>query len=214
MWEGVGSVRWMSTRTAPDHDPKATLLRYLSRERDALLAKAEGLSEYDVRRPLTRTGTNVLGLVKHVGSVQLGYLHEVFGGTHDLDMPWFADGAEVNADMWATADESREEILELFRRSSELCDATVASLDLDAPGHVPWWRPENRDVTLHQVLVHVLAEVAHHAGHADIVRELVDGAAGDGRGNLPALDDDEWVAYRARVESAAVEASRRAGERP
>lgn len=204
----------MSTPTAPDHDPKATLLRYLGRERDALLAKAEGLSEYDARRPLTRTGTNVLGLVKHVGSVQLGYLHEAFGGTHDLELPWFADGAEVNADMWVTADESREEILELFRRSSELCDATVASLDLGARGHVPWWRPENRDVTLHQVLVHVLAEVAHHAGHADIVRELVDGAAGDGRGNLPALDDDEWAAYRAGVESAAVEAARRAGERP
>ncbi|MFB8227409.1 DinB family protein [Cellulosimicrobium sp. NPDC055967] len=204
----------MSTPTAPDHDPKATLQRYLSRERDALLAKAEGLSEYDVRRPLTRTGTNVLGLVKHVGSVQLGYLHEAFGGTHDLELPWFADGAEVNADMWATADESREEILELFRRSSELCDATVASLDLDAPGHVPWWRPGNRDVTLHQVLVHVLAEVAHHAGHADIVRELVDGAAGDGRGNLPALDDAEWAAYRERLEASAVEAARRAGERP
>ncbi|KAJ8141674.1 hypothetical protein OY671_005159 [Metschnikowia pulcherrima] len=204
----------MSTRTAPGHDPKATSSRYSSRERDASLAKAEGSSEYDVRRPLTRTGTNVSGSVKHVGSVQLGYSHEAFGGTHDLDSPWFADGAEVNADMWATADESREEISRLFRRSSESCDATVASLDLDAPGHVPWWRPENRDVTLHQVLVHVLAEVAHHAGHADIVRELVDGAAGDGRGNSPASDDDEWVAYRARVESAAVEASRRAGERP
>jgi len=189
-------------------------MRYLTREREALLAKAEGLSEYDVRRPLTRTGTNILGLVKHVGSVQLGYLHEAFGGSHDLEMPWFADGAEVNADMWATADESREEILKLFRRSSELCDATVASLDLDAHGTVPWWRPANRDVTLHQVLVHVLAEVSHHAGHADIVRELIDGAAGDGRGNLPGLSDDEWDAYRARVEAAAVEAARHAGAQP
>lgn len=203
----------MSATTPPDQDPKATLLRYLTRERDVLLTRAEGLGEHDVRRPLTRTGTNLLGLVKHVGSVQLGYLHEAFGGTHDLAMPWFADGAEANADMWATADESREQILDFFRASSALCDATVGSLGLDARGEVPWWPPERRVVTLHQVLVHVLDEVAHHAGHADIVRELVDGAAGDDRGNLPDLDDDEWAAYRERLGAAAVEAARRAGER-
>lgn len=200
--------------TTNDHDPKATLQRYLTREREVLLARVEGLGEHDVRRPLTRTGTNLLGLVKHVGSVQLGYLHEAFGRTHDLDLPWFDDDAEVNADMWATAAESREEILELFRRSSALCDATVAELELDARGEVPWWPPERREITLFLALVHVLDEVAHHAGHADIVRELVDGAAGDDRGNLPALDDDEWTAYRERLETSAVEAARRAGERP
>ncbi|WP_336722472.1 DinB family protein [Cellulosimicrobium cellulans] len=204
----------MGATTPPDLDPKATLQRYLTREREVLLARAEGLGEHDVRRPLTRTGTNLLGLVKHVASVQVGYLHEAFGRTHDLNLPWFADDAEVNADMWATADESREEILELFRRSSALCDATVAELELDARGEVPWWPPERREITLFLALVHVLDEVAHHAGHADIVRELVDGAAGDDRGNLPALDDDEWTAYRGRLETSAVEAARRAGERP
>jgi uncharacterized damage-inducible protein DinB len=194
-------------------EPKATLLRYLARERAALLGKAEGLSEHDVRRPLTRTGTNLLGLLKHVASVQVGYLCETFGGTHDLAMPWFdGEDMEVNADMWATADESREEILELFRRSSEISDETVAGLDLDARGEVPWWPPERRVVTLHQILVHMLDEMAHHAGHADIVRELVDGAAGNGRGDVPEQSDAEWTAYRQRVEDAAVEAARRAGE--
>ena len=192
-------------------DPKDTLLRYLARERAALLSKADGLSEYDVRRPLTGTGTNLLGLLKHVASVQVGYLCETFGGTHDLAMPWFDDGAEVNADMWATADESREEILELFRRSSEISDEWVAGLDLDARGEVAWWPPERRVVTLHQILVHMLDEMAHHAGHADIVRELVDGAAGNGRGDVPDQSDAEWAAYRQRVEDAAVEAARRAG---
>src|SRR5690606_39810863 len=109
----------------------------------------------DVRRPLTRTGTNLLGLVKHVGSVQLGYLHECFGGTHDLAQPWFADDAEVNADLWATADESREEIVAFFRASTALCDATVASLDLSARGEARWWPPERREVTLFVALVHV-----------------------------------------------------------
>ena len=214
MTDPGGSVRDMSTPTTAPEDPKATLLRYLARERASLLAKAEGLGEYDVRRPMTRTGSNVLGLLKHVASVQAGYLCDAFGGTHDLAMPWFDDeDAEVNADMWATADESREEILELFRRSSEVSDATVAGLDLDARGEVPWWPPERRVVTLHQILVHMLDEMAHHAGHVDIVRELVDGAAGNGRGDLPDQSDAEWAAYRQRVEDAAVEAARRAGER-
>ncbi|MCB7135213.1 DinB family protein [Cellulosimicrobium marinum] len=196
-----------SGATAPA-DPKATLLRYLAREREALLAKADGLGEYDAHRPLTRTGTSLLGLLKHVASVQLGYLCEAFGGTHDLAMPWFDDDAEVNADMWATADESSEDVVAFFRRSSELCDATVAGLDLDARGEVPWWPPGRNVVTLHEVLVHVLDEMARHAGHADIVRELIDGSAGDGR-NLPDLTDDEWSAYRQRVEEAALEAGRR-----
>ncbi|WP_435738405.1 DinB family protein [Cellulosimicrobium sp. PMB13] len=206
-----------ASRTTPHadrlpEDPKDTLLRYLARERATLLSKAEGLSEYDVRRPLTRTGTNLLGLLKHVASVQVGYLCETFGGTHDLAMPWFDDGAEVNADMWATADESREEIVELFRRSCEISDEWVAGLDLDARGEVPWWAPARRHVTLHQILVHMLDEMAHHAGHADIVRELVDGAVGNGRGDVPVQSDAKWAAYRQRLEDAAVEAARRAGD--
>ncbi|MBD5785272.1 DinB family protein [Cellulosimicrobium terreum] len=207
------SASTTNSSTALPEDPKDTLLRYLARERAALLGKAEGLSEYDVRRPLTRTGTNLLGLLKHVASVQAGYLCETFGGTHDLAMPWFDDDAVVNADMWATADESREEILELFRRSSEISDETVAGLDLDARGEVPWWPPERRVVTLHQILVHMLDEMAHHAGHADIVRELIDGDAGNGRGDLPEQTDAQWAAYRAQLEAAAVEADRRARER-
>ncbi len=190
-------------------DPKATLLRYLRRERAEILAKVDGLGEYDVRRPLTRTGTNVLGVVKHVASVQLGYLHHTFGG-EPVDLPWLREGAEVNADMWVTADESRQDVLDLFRRSSQLSDATVAPLDLDATGAVPWWPPERRTITVHLALVHMLDEMARHCGQLDIVRELIDGEAGDLRGNLPNLSEDDWTAYRARIEAAAVEAARRA----
>ena len=66
--------------------------------------KLEGLSEYDSRRPMTPTGTNLLGLVKHVASVELGYFGETFGRPFDEPLPWSV-GAEANADMWATADE-------------------------------------------------------------------------------------------------------------
>ena len=193
-------------------DPKATLLRYLRRERTEILAKLDGLGEYDARRPLTRTGTNILGVIKHVASVQVGYLHDTFRGESAMDLPWFRQGAEINADMWVTADETREDILRLFRRSSELSDSTVESLDLDTRGEVPWWPPERGGITLHTALIHILDEFARHSGHIDIIRELIDGEAGDLRGNLPEQSRDEWTEYRSRIEAAALEAARRAGE--
>ncbi len=125
-------------------DPKATLHRYLRVQRDQLVAKLDGLGEGDVRRPMTPTGTNLLGLVKHVASVQIGYFGEVFDRPHGLALPWFDDDAEVNADMWATADETREEILELHRISARHSDATIEALDLDSPGLVPWWGPDRK----------------------------------------------------------------------
>src|SRR3954468_24565642 len=96
-------------------DPKAELKLYLQAARDALLWKLDGLSEYDIRRPLTPTGTNLLGLVKHVASVELGYFGETFGRPHGESLPWFVEDAEPNADLWATAGESREEIVGLYR---------------------------------------------------------------------------------------------------
>src|SRR4051794_12230538 len=159
-------------------DPKADLHRYLQAAREALLWKLEGLGEYDRRRPLTPTGTNLLGLVKHVASVEAGYLGDTFGRPSPESLPWFDDDAEPNADLWATADEPAEDITALYRRVGAPSDATVEALPLDAPGVVPWWREGRREVTLHRILVHVIAETHRHAGHADIVRELVDGSAG------------------------------------
>jgi hypothetical protein len=183
---------------------KATLLTYLRLRRADLLGKLDGLSDYDVRRPMTPTGTNLLGLVKHVGYVQMGYFGEVFDRPHGRPYPW-DDGGEMDADMWASADESREAIVELYAFSGAHSDATIEALPLDAVGEVPWWAPEKRRVTLHQMLVHMSVEVARHAGHADILRELIDGAAGMtvGNSNLPDRTAEEWAAYRARIEAAA-----------
>jgi uncharacterized damage-inducible protein DinB len=182
-------------------DPKADLRLYLYAAREALLWKLDGLSEYDVRRPLTPTGTNLLGLVKHVASVEAGYFGETFGRPFAEPMPWIADDAEPNADMWATADESPEDIARLYRRVWAHSDATIESLPLDAIGHVPWWAPDRNEVTLHRILVHMIAETHRHAGHADIVRELVDGAAGMRKGNenLPEADQAWWQNYRDRL---------------
>lgn len=186
--------------------PKATLQRYLQRQRTHLLAKLDGLGEREVRWPMTATGTNLLGLVKHVASVQLEYLGDVFDRPSGRPLPWLSDDAETNADMWVSADQTREEIVELHRFSAEHSDATIAALDLDSLGAVPWWPPERQQVTLHQILVHVTAETARHAGHADILRELVDGAAGND-GNLPDQSAEEWATYRSRLEQAARDAS-------
>jgi uncharacterized damage-inducible protein DinB len=194
-----------------DDAQKTVLLRYLQEGRDALLWKLDGLSEYDVRRPLVPTGTNLLGLVKHVASTEAGYLGDVFGRPFAEPLPWLDESAEPNADMWATADESRQDIVELYRRVWASSDATVAALDLDAPGVVPWWREETRDVTLQQILVHMIAETHRHAGHADIVRELVDGAAGvrADNSNLPEAEREWWDGYRERLETVAREAGSR-----
>ncbi len=194
--------------TAPD--PKADLRRYLQVAREALVWKLEGLSEYDIRRPMTPTGTNLLGLVKHVAGVELGYFGEVFGRPSDEPMPWFDEGAEPNADMWATPDESRDDIVGLYRRTWTHADATIDALSLDAIGSVSWWPEERREVTLHRILVHVIADIDRHAGHADIIRELIDGSAGlsAGNHNLPPAEQDWWVGYRDRLEHAAREAER------
>src|SRR4051794_41385403 len=109
-------------------DQKQTLHRYLRAQRTSLLSKLDGLDEYAIRRPMTRTGTNLLGLVKHVASVEVGYFGDVFDRPFDLELPWFAPDAPANADMWATPDESRDEIVELHHRCAAHSDATIDAL--------------------------------------------------------------------------------------
>jgi hypothetical protein len=192
-------------------DPKAELRFYLVRAREALLWKTEGLSEYDLRRPLVPTGTNLLGLVKHVASMAAGYFGDCFGRPFGEPLPWLDDDAEPNADMWATAQESREQITGLYRRAWAHADATIDELPLDATGEVPWWPPERRTPTLHRILVHMIAETERHAGHADICRELIDGSVGIGakHPNLPDADAAWWSAYHDRVEQTAKDAAAR-----
>jgi len=181
------------------------LQRYLQMAREALVWKLDGLSEYDIRRPMTPTGTNLLGLVKHVASVEAGYLGEIMGLPFPEAMDWADEHAEPNADMWATAEESRDDIVSLYRRVWAHSDATIDSLELDTTGTVPWWPAHRNPVTLHTLLVHMIAETNRHAGHADIVRETIDGAVGirADNSNLPDGDAAWWEGYRERVEAAA-----------
>ncbi|AYY13139.1 DinB family protein [Actinobacteria bacterium YIM 96077] len=189
-------------------EPKADLHRYLQVARDVMLWKLDGLSEYDARRPLTPTGTNLLDMVKHLATVEAGYFGITFGRPFDEPLPWIEDDAEDNADMWATADESRDDIVGLYRRVWAHADTTITMLDLDSSGRVPHWPDERSDVTLHRILVHMIAETHRHAGHADILRELIDGAVGMriDNDNIPPAEQQWWDGYRNRLERAARDA--------
>lgn len=189
-------------------DVKADLHFYLQSARDALLWKLEGLSEYDIRRPLTPTGTNLLGLVKHVASVELGYLGETFGRPSGEPLPWLDEDAGFNADMWATAEESRTFVVDLYRRAWAHADATIDALALETVGTVPWWPDGKNEVTLHHAIVRVIADTQRHAGHADIVRELIDGAVGMREDNtaMPTSDAARWEEHRDRLERTARDA--------
>ncbi len=192
-------------------DEKSDLRRYLQEARDAMLWKIDGLTEYDVRRPLTPTGTNLLGIVKHLTSCEIGYFGDTFGRPVPDPPPWTE--LEVlestpMVDMYAAADEPREYIVGWYRKAWAHADETFDALGVDAIGHVPWWPGDRAEVNLHRIMLHMIAETHRHAGHADILRELIDGAAGllPDRTNLPSADQQWWQDYRAKLESIAAAA--------
>lgn len=173
---------------------KATLHRYLVGNREALLSKLEGLSERELRLPRTPTGTNLLGLVKHVALIQAGYLGDVFGRpTPDLVL-WGGDD-DPNADLYAGEGESQADVLAVWERSCAIADEQIGALQLDAEGAVPWWPEERRRVTLHAVLVHLLSDLCRHTGHADILREGIDGSAGLNKTNPNLPEGYDWASH-------------------
>lgn len=182
-------------------DLKGELHRKLHASRAALLSKLEDLSEYDMRRPMTPTGTNLLGLVKHLAGLEYGYLGESFKRPPPETLPWVEDGSIWDgADMWATPDESSRALISLYQRACAHADRTIEDLELDAPGSVAHWPEDRRDTTLGVLLIRMVAETAQHAGHADIVRELIDGKAGTGH---DLASESERRDHLARIQAAA-----------
>ncbi|MFD6109071.1 DinB family protein [Streptomyces yangpuensis] len=173
----------------------------LRRDREALLWKLDGLSEYDARRPMTATGTNLLGLVKHVATVEARYFGEVFDRPSPEPLPRWQDSD--GSDLWATEDETRDQIVAFYRRTWEHSDATIDELPLDAPGHVPWWSGPRPNTNLFAVMVHVLGESIRHTGQADIVRESLDGRTGLRAEHEKQIDEEARAAHSSRIERAA-----------
>jgi len=175
-------------------DQKQTLHAYLRAQREAVLWKLDGVPERDQRMPMTTSGTNLLGLVKHLAGLEREYFGACLGRATPTTLP-----DEPNADMWATAAESPAMIVATYRSAAQEADAAIAELPLDAPATVPWWDPP--DTTLHRLLVHMLAETARHAGHLDILRETIDGERGllEEIPNLPEEPETWWQNHVARL---------------
>jgi hypothetical protein len=197
-----GNVHDVTQKRPAGTDVAGELHRYLQEARDGLLSRLDGLSDYDIRRPLTPTGTNLLGLVKHLASIEFGYLGDCLGRPAPVRLPWAEDGSVwEGSDMWATPGESRAYLTGLYQSAWRHSDACISELGLDAPAHVSWWAEQDRDTTSGALLIRVLAETAQHAGHADIVRELIDGRPGNDHDDVG--DSQWWASYLARVQEAA-----------
>jgi uncharacterized damage-inducible protein DinB len=183
-------------------DPKAVLHHYLQETRDALVWKLDGVDEHDARLPRTPTGNNLLGLLKHCLNVEAGYFGPTFGRdfpTPEELVPMEAFDEDPQADWYASANETKDGLIDLYRRVWAFADQTIEQLPLDAPGRVPWWRSGRQDVTLQRIIVHVIYDLSRHAGQADIMREQHDGAIGWQAANTNVPDGYDWVAYVARL---------------
>jgi uncharacterized damage-inducible protein DinB len=183
-------------------DPKSVLRGYLQEARDAVVWKLDGLDERAARVPRTPTGNNLLGLLKHCLNVEAGYFGPTFGrefpATEELvALEVFDD--DPQADWVARADETKDGLIDLYRRVWAFADETIEQLPLDAPGRVPWWRPGRQDVTLQRIVVHVTCDLARHAGQADIMREQHDNAIGLLPRNTNIPDGYDWSAYVTRL---------------
>jgi uncharacterized damage-inducible protein DinB len=170
-------LRWcygarMSQRVPFTGGEKESLHISLDRHRDVVLWKLEGLDDEQLRRPMTPSGTNLLGLVKHLAAVEYGWFCDTFGRESE-PMPF--DDDDENADMRVEAHETTADIVAFYGRARAAADRAIDELELESVG-AAWF---GGAVSLRWVLIHMIEETARHAGHMDIVRELIDGMTGD-----------------------------------
>jgi uncharacterized damage-inducible protein DinB len=144
----------------------------LDRHRDVVLWKLDGLDDEQLRRPMTPTGTNLLGLVKHLAAVEYGWFCETFG--REIEAIPF-DENDPDADARGGPRESTEDVLGFYARARSAADQVIEELPVEATG-TAWF---GEAVSMRWVLIHMIEETARHAGHMDILRELIDGATGD-----------------------------------
>ena len=150
---------------------KEILRNGLDRHRDVALWKLDGLDDERLRRPMTPTGTSLLGLVKHLAAVDYSWFCKTFGRETE-PLPFRDD--DPDADLRPEPEETVPDIVAFYGRAREASDQVIDELELDAVGTA--WLGE---VSLRWVLVHMIEETARHTGHMDIVRELLDGTTGD-----------------------------------
>ena len=153
---------------------KESLKVALDRHRDAILWKLEGVGDDDLRRPLVPSGTSLLGLVKHLAAVEYGWFCDTFGRPTE---PLPFDDDDPDADLRIEPGETTDEILAFYGRARATADRVIEEIGLEQTGMAWFGEP----VTMRWVLIHMVEETARHAGHVDILRELIDGMTGDHR---------------------------------
>lgn len=151
---------------------KESLHVALDRHRDVVLWKLRGLDDEQLRRPMTPSGTSLLGMVKHLAAVEYGWFCDTFGRSTE---PLPDVDADPEADMRVEPGESTTDIVAFYGRARAAADAVIDELGIEHVGTAWFGEP----VTLRWVLIHMVEETARHAGHVDILRELIDGAAGE-----------------------------------
>lgn len=168
--------------------------------RDALVWKVEGLSEADRRRPMTPTGTNLIGMVKHMTWIEGWYLCEFFGRERPrLEWEWELDAEwGHHSHLYAKPEETSDDLIAAYRATSAAADAAIEELGLDAVG--AHWSGDA--VSMRSMVLTVLVDTSRHAGHSDILRELIDGSTGNRdapSGFYGGADEEYRTAYLARV---------------
>jgi uncharacterized damage-inducible protein DinB len=153
----------------PSDDERALLLGFLAQQRDGLRNAAYGLTEDEARGAASASALSVASLIRHMAAGERGWMSMVTGG------PSAGDQAFELA-----AEDTLATLLDDYAVAAAETDATIASLPLDHPVPVPRgvpWFPADVDAwSVRWVLLHLIEETARHAGHADIVRETIDGA--------------------------------------
>ena len=150
---------------------KETLHSSLQQHRELMLWKLEGLDDDALRRSPVPSGTTLLGLVKHLGAVEFGWFCLTFGRETE---PLPFDDDDENADLRVEPGETTADLVAFYRRAWAAADQVISELALDDTG-TSWGGDA---VSLRWVLVHMIEETARHTGHADVVRELLDGTTG------------------------------------
>ena len=149
---------------------------YLDYHRDTLLMKIDGASDADLRRPMVPSGTTLLGLVKHLAYVERWWFQRVFAG-EDVRFPWSKE--DPDADFRIEPDETTEQVLDLYRGECDKSRRITAAGSLDDVSRREPDRWGRAGFSLRWILVHMLEETARHNGHADILREQIDGVTGE-----------------------------------
>jgi uncharacterized damage-inducible protein DinB len=181
-------------------DERAGLLGFLAQQRSAVRNSAYGLTDEEARKRTTGSSLSIGGLVKHLTGAEKGWIDRVL----DCDTSDPTDYSAYLAGFQMGPDETLAELLALYETEARRTDTAIAGVaDLGQavplPKGVPWF-PESASVRW--VLLHLVEETARHAGHADIIRESLDGATA---GALMAADEGweptPWVTPWTRATS-------------